>query len=166
MYSSVSEFISDWKNESALTMKIFDAVPDEKMEIIPSENIRTLARLAWHIAHTTIEMPHKAGLFDSESAGEDDVPKTVAELKAKFLKFNNELIAALETKWTNTNLGDELTIYGQTWTKGQLLSVLTKHMIHHRAQMTVIMRMLGIKVPGIYGPAKEEWSAFGMETKL
>ncbi|MFN7118131.1 MAG: DinB family protein, partial [Saprospiraceae bacterium] len=40
--------------------------------------------------------------------------------------------------------------------------VLVKHQAHHRAQMTVIMRILGMKVPGIYGPSSEEWAALGI----
>jgi uncharacterized damage-inducible protein DinB len=34
--------------------------------------------------------------------------------------------------------------------------------IHHRGQMTVLMRQAGLKVPGVYGPAKEDWAAMGM----
>jgi uncharacterized damage-inducible protein DinB len=40
--------------------------------------------------------------------------------------------------------------------------VLITHQIHHRAQMTVLMRLAGLKVPGVCGPAKEEWKAMGM----
>ena len=35
---------------------------------------------------------------------------------------------------------------------------------HHRGQMTVLMRQAGLTVPGIYGPAQEEWAAMGMPT--
>ena len=49
----------------------------------------------------------------------------------------------------------------KTWTKGQALSVLLVHQIHHRGQMTVLMRQAGLKVPGIYGPALEEWERYG-----
>jgi len=40
---------------------------------------------------------------------------------------------------------------------------LIQHQNHHRGQMTVLMRQAGLTVPGIYGPAKEEWGNFGME---
>jgi len=36
------------------------------------------------------------------------------------------------------------------------------HQTHHRAQMTVLMRQAGLKVPGVYGPSREEWSQMGM----
>ena len=35
------------------------------------------------------------------------------------------------------------------------------HQCHHRGQMSVLMRQAGIRVPGIYGPAREEWSMLG-----
>jgi uncharacterized damage-inducible protein DinB len=56
-------------------------------------------------------------------------------------------------------------IYGQEWEGRKILSILVKHQIHHRAQMTVLMRLLNLKVPGLYGPAKEEWSQYGMEAQ-
>jgi uncharacterized damage-inducible protein DinB len=40
--------------------------------------------------------------------------------------------------------------------------VLVTHQTHHRAQMTVLMRQAGLQVPGIYGPVKEGWAAYGM----
>lgn len=33
---------------------------------------------------------------------------------------------------------------------------------HHLGQMTVLMRQAGLNVPGVYGPSKEEWTAYGM----
>ena len=49
------------------------------------------------------------------------------------------------------------------WSRGKTLGALVTHQIHHRAQLTVVMRLAGLKVPGVYGPAKEEWAAYGME---
>ena len=40
---------------------------------------------------------------------------------------------------------------------------LINHQNHHRGQMTVLMRQAGLTVPGVYGPAKEEWATAGME---
>lgn len=49
------------------------------------------------------------------------------------------------------------------WSRGKTLGVLITHQIHHRAQLTIVMRLAGLKVPGVYGPAKEEWVGYGME---
>jgi uncharacterized damage-inducible protein DinB len=53
-------------------------------------------------------------------------------------------------------------MYGEMWAKGKTLGVIISHQIHHRAQLTIVMRLLGLKVPGIYGPSNEEWAAYGM----
>jgi uncharacterized damage-inducible protein DinB len=54
-------------------------------------------------------------------------------------------------------------MYGEKWTRAATLASIIKHQIHHRAQMTVLMRQAGLNVPGIYGPSREEWSQFGMQ---
>jgi uncharacterized damage-inducible protein DinB len=43
------------------------------------------------------------------------------------------------------------------------LQILVRHEIHHRGQMTVLMRQARLKLPGIYGPSKEEWSKYGAQ---
>lgn len=48
------------------------------------------------------------------------------------------------------------------WRRGSTLGRLLVHQTHHRGQMTVLMRQAGLTVPGVYGPAREEWAAFGM----
>ena len=52
-------------------------------------------------------------------------------------------------------------MYGEKWPRGMSLSALMAHETHHRGQMTVLMRQAGLPVPGVYGPAKEEWAAMG-----
>ncbi|HUP13723.1 MAG TPA: DinB family protein, partial [Niastella sp.] len=63
--------------------------------------------------------------------------------------------------WDDGMLEEENNLYGDPWKKGFSLWVLLIHQTHHRGQMTVLMRMTGLKVPGIYGPSKEEWEAWG-----
>jgi uncharacterized damage-inducible protein DinB len=42
-----------------------------------------------------------------------------------------------------------------------LRSVVMNHMIHHRGQLSVYLRLLDIAVPGMYGPSADEQKAFG-----
>ena len=58
--------------------------------------------------------------------------------------------------------GDELEMYGSRWTRAGVLQSLVRHQIHHRGQATVLMRQAGLAVPGVYGPAREEWAKMGM----
>lgn len=73
------------------------------------------------------------------------------------------MLKAIKEKWTDESLKELDDMYGEKWPRGLTLSILNKHQIHHRGQMTVLMRQAGLKVPGVYGPSRDEWSAMGME---
>ncbi|HPZ10577.1 MAG TPA: DinB family protein, partial [Candidatus Eremiobacteraeota bacterium] len=78
-------------------------------------------------------------------------------------KLAGELLKQIEEKWTNSTLEEEDDMYGEKWKKSHTLMVLIGHQTHHRGQMTVLMRLSGLQVPGVYGPSKEEWNKYGME---
>jgi uncharacterized damage-inducible protein DinB len=90
------------------------------------------------------------------------VPENMAEIRKAYAAVSTSLSKELET-WSDTDLEREDEMYGETWKRGFSLSVLVTHQVHHRAQMTVLMRQAGLKVPDIYGPTKEGWVAYGME---
>ena len=69
---------------------------------------------------------------------------------------------AVRAGWTDADLPGEIDMYGEKWPRGQTLQALIAHEAHHRGQMTVLMRQAGLAVPGVYGPAREEWAAYGM----
>ena len=67
-----------------------------------------------------------------------------------------------ERGWTDEDLEVEDDMYGEMWARGKSLAAVVGHQTHHRGQMTVLMRQAGLTVPGVYGPAREEWAAYGM----
>ncbi len=163
MYSTIEDFVADWQTEAESTQKLFAAIPDDKKSEKIHDNIRTLDRLAWHITQTLTEMPFRASILDEDYLDKKAIPATFAEISENYKTYNDELIKLLKDKWSTLDLTEKIEVYGQKWERFKILSVLVKHQAHHRAQMTVIMRLLDIKVPGLYGPAKEEWSNYGME---
>jgi uncharacterized damage-inducible protein DinB len=90
---------------------------------------------------------------------------TVKEIIEQYKKTSDSLIDQLDKHFKDEDLQIEDDMYGEKWKKGLTLLYLLLHHIHHRGQMTILMRQAGVKVIGVYGPAKEEWSAFGMETE-
>ena len=72
-----------------------------------------------------------------------------------------ELLDAIKSSWDDAGLQIEDEMYGEKWKRGVTLAILIHHEVHHRGQMTVLMRQAGLLVPGFYGPAKEEWSNYG-----
>ncbi len=87
-------------------------------------------------------------------------PQNVQEIKEAYSKAN-EMLNNFLTTLNNETLKQEFDIYGERWSADFLLTALITHQIHHRGQMTVLMRQAGLKVPGIYGPSKEEWVNYG-----
>jgi uncharacterized damage-inducible protein DinB len=124
---------------------------------------RTLGRLAWHITTTIPEMMNRTGLEILKPHHEDPVPATAKEI---FQAYNQAAIALydkVKENWTDESLQVVDEMYGEKWKRGFTLQVLIFHQIHHRGQMTVLMRQAGLQIPGIYGPAREEWAQWGMK---
>ncbi len=162
MYHHIQDFLADWKLAAENTAKIFANITEETKAEKIAPNIRTLERLAWHITQTITEMGSRAGIFDHNALEDQPIPATFSEIAATHARYNALLADAVYSRWTDASLTDRVQMYTEEWTKGVVLSVLVSHEAHHRSQMTIIMRMLGLMVPGLYGPSAEEWAAYGM----
>ena len=157
MIRTIHDFLERWKEESEATQRVFDHLTNESLgKAIPGG--RTLGRLANHITETLTEMPHQLGLPIKEEYVNYE---TVQELKTHYKKHSDKLIASIISNWDDETLEQETNMYGAAWKNGFSLWVLLVHQSHHRAQMTVLMRFAELKVPGVYGPSKEEWQAWG-----
>ena len=163
MYRKIEDFIEDWEAEAKFTINVFSKINDEiKFEKV-NDNIRALDRLAWHITQTLTEMPFRAGILNEDYLENKPIPKSFGEITDVYKKHSNELINLLKENWSDSDLTETIEVYGQNRQKRKILSVLIKHQTHHRGQMTILMRILNIDVPGTYGPSKEEWVKYCME---
>ena len=163
MYYKISDFIEDWKYESGSTIKVLSNMSDESLTVKFNNEIRTLGRLAWHIVTTVGEMAHRTGLTFETVDENAPVPSTAKEIVDEYKRDSGNLMKEIKEKWKDENLLQEDDMYGEKWARGKTLGVLVTHQIHHRAQLTVVMRLAGLKVPGVYGPAIEEWAGYGIE---
>ena len=162
MIQSIAAFTAAWSYEHEATLKIFRALTDASLAQRVTADGRSLGFLAWHIVQTLGEMPQHAAL-PVEVPGEDaPMPASAGTIAEEFDKAAQSVAKVVAATWSDASLGDDISMYGQTWKKGDVLSSLILHQAHHRGQMTVLMRQAGLTVPGIYGPAKEEWAAMGM----
>lgn len=162
MYHKLEDFINDWAYESEATLKVFSNLTDESLTKDVGDNIRTAGRLAWHITTSVIQMSHRTGLTFESVDENSPVPATAKEIYDTYKAVSEKMIAELKEKWTDETLLIEDDMFGEKWKRGTTLGVIITHQIHHRGQLTVVMRLAGIKVPGVYGPAKEEWVQYGM----
>jgi uncharacterized damage-inducible protein DinB len=167
MFRRLDDFRRTWTAEAKHTLAVFGAIPDPALDAAIAPGHRDLRRLAWHLVESLIEMPGRMGLAipgaERVKGGFiEPPPATLEEMAQAYRAASEGLAKALET-WSDADLEREDDMYGETWKRGHTLLVLITHQVHHRAQMTVLMRQAGLAVPPIYGPVKEGWSAYGVE---
>jgi len=165
MYHKISDFIEDWKYESESTIKVLSNLTDEVLTVKFNNEIRTAGRLGWHIVTAIGELGHRTGLTFETVDENSPNPASAKEIVDEYQRASDGLIKEIKEKWNDDTLSieDEITGQGERWTRGKTLGALVTHQIHHRAQLTIVMRLAGLKVPGVYGPAKEEWVNYGMQ---
>jgi uncharacterized damage-inducible protein DinB len=163
MYTAISHFINEWNQEAVSTQKVLDALTDESLQQRVSPEDRTLGEIAWHIVASTPGMLMEFGVTVKSSLNETDLPTSAREIAETFRNVSAETSAAISEQWTDQSLSETKSVFGMDLPRAVMLSMLNKHIIHHRGQMTVLMRQAGLKVPGVYGPSREEWSQMGMD---
>jgi uncharacterized damage-inducible protein DinB len=163
MYTSISSFIEDWNQEAASTQKVLDALTDQSLQQEVSPDDRTLGRIAWHVVTSTPGMLNEFGVNVENVENAGTVPSSANQIAETFRKVSTDTIDAVKQQWTDESLQEMKNVFGMDMQKAVTLSLLIKHIIHHRGQMTVLMRQAGLNVPGVYGPSRDEWSQMGME---
>ncbi len=161
MYRKVTDFLSEWKYETEATTKLYNMLTDESLKKELIGEARKIGKLAWHIVETNNEMLGKTGLKIEGPEIDSPVPDMAKEIADGFAK-SAASVAEQVAKWSDDELHIEDEMYGDKWKRGTTLQVLIKHLAHHRGQLTMLMRLAGLKVHGVYGPAKEEWATWGM----
>ncbi len=160
------ELIEEFTREIALTRKVLDALPeDADFTWKPHPKSYTLGRLAVHVAEIPGEWATSTLTQDKLDFDMENYKPYVMESKAALLeKFDKdsaeasaELAALDPAKWDDTwSMGAG----GQVWISDSRYRVwrtwVISHGAHHRAQLGVDLRLLNLRVPGVYGPSADE----------
>lgn len=162
MFRTLNDFYEGWKYESEATVKVFSYLTDQSLTQKVTEGGRSLGFIVWHITKTIGEMMSKTGLTFPDFNEEAQAPSQAAVITEEYERLSKLIIEQIKENWNDEMLNDELNMYGQPWKRSSVLDSLVAHQNHHRGQMTVLMRQAGLKVPGVYGPSKEEWEVYGM----
>jgi len=166
MYQSLQSFIEEYRLESASTQKLLDALTDASLNQEVAPGYRSLGQLAWHLVHNDEGMLLAMGLKFEAPAANSELPTSAAAIADAYRKVSANLLQAVETQWTDANLLEKSNMFGEVWPNGLTLYIYLKHEIHHRGQLTILMRQAGLQVPGVYGPSKEEWASMGVEAPV
>jgi uncharacterized damage-inducible protein DinB len=156
------EILQELIVEAQLTRRFLEAVPFDKQQYKPAEKSETLGRLAIHVAEIIAWFTSVA-----ETARLDFEHFKPKEIKTKegLLTYFDFLLE--EAKKSLTNAKDEMFSDDWSMTHGdEILFTLPKkqvvrlfcmnHLIHHRAQLGMYLRLLDVAVPATYGPSADD----------
>jgi uncharacterized damage-inducible protein DinB len=159
------ELITEYERETATTRKILEAIPDDAdFTWKPHPKSMALGKLAGHVSDTNGDWALHTLTVDklewNPSMASMD-PHTKVEILAKFDKQTAGVKAELAkfpiAKW-DTNW--KFVAGDQTWIDDSKYNVwrtwVLNHLVHHRAQLGVYIRLLDAKLPGCYGPSADE----------
>lgn len=162
--------LPEFDQEMANTRKLLERVPESNPGFAPHPKSMTLARLAGHVT----EMPSWAVVtlgqdeFDMNPADQPDARGATFSTREQALRVFDENLAkarALLAAATDSSMTSPWTLKagGQTVLTMPRVAVLRSfvmnHMIHHRAQLGVYLRINNVAVPGMYGPSADERGA-------
>ena len=165
--SMAQTMLEHFSTVMAGTRIALERVPFEKAEWAPHEKSMTLGRLAGHIAEapgwgvsilTTDELdmaPADGGgytppVFESLEDILAAFDKGVSAVEAALPGVSDE---ALAERWSLKSGGEEI----MGGPRGAFFgNMVTNHVIHHRGQLTVYLRLCDVPVPGMYGPSADE----------
>lgn len=156
--------LGELQHEAATTRTVLERVPADKFDYQPHEKSMDFRRLATHVAEMFSWIPMTLDRDVLDFAKEDFKPfepETTAELVEFFDKSVADATEALtkatdETFMENWTMRNGEQVYF-TMPKIQVLrSFCFNHIIHHRGQLSVYLRLNDIPVPSIYGPSADE----------
>jgi uncharacterized damage-inducible protein DinB len=164
MKDELQIFQNLWDVEAERTVEVIRALPAGGYDFRPDPAGRSLGELAWHLAevdgYTTYGI--EQGTFTLGVRPPDiERPKSMEALAPGYRRVHAEaaqrirhLVPADLDRKLRHFTGNELSIRQLLW--GAVLF----HLIHHRGQLSILCRLAGGTVPGIFGPNREEMARF------
>lgn len=155
---------AELNQEAGSIRKMLERLPTEKMSWKPHEKSMSLERLAGHLIEMMLWTGPTINTDELDFAKVDYKPTTYANASELVADFDKHLAETLEIL---NNAPNE--IMGNNWSLKQgeqiyftmpkavvMRAFVMNHIIHHRGQLSVYMRLLDIPVPSIYGPSADE----------
>ena len=158
--------LPELEQQLANTRKVLHEVPDGRNDFAPHEKSMPLTRLAGHTAEL-IGFAHLHLTVPSVNMGTPEDPRKIlrmglkADLLGEFEAMAGRLVESLKAT-SDEAFDEEFTLLKQgnvvlrTTRYGAYRTLFLDHMIHHRAQLGVYLRLMGEKVPATFGPSADE----------
>jgi uncharacterized damage-inducible protein DinB len=168
--SIAQDFLTEFEHEGKTTRRVLERVPDGKFDWAPHARSMTLGKLAGHVAG----IPGMGVIVLSETERDIAAPGAAASRPASPVHA-----AQIVQRW-DENFAKLRALLGETRDEAMqevfvlraggnvifrlpranaVRALVLSHLIHHRGQLSVYLRMLDVPVPSIYGPSADEAAA-------
>ena len=159
----IDGMLQELEQETQTTRRVLERVPNDQLAWRPHAKARTLGELALHVAtvpgrvaeFVASPSPAQAPQFaDPKPASAAELVPALDQSIAKAKKVLGGMDdATLMATWRMMQGDRELLAIPRV---AMLRSVMLNHWYHHRGQLTVYLRELGVPIPSIYGPSADE----------
>ncbi len=160
--SMIQGILQELEMEAATTRRVLERVPEDKLAWRPHPKSMSLGQLALHIA----TVPGNVAEMSQHS------PMSVPQFSQAPAESAAQLMAALDASVATARRvlgGLDDAALGQLWrlvngdreimaipVGAMLRTIMLNHWYHHRGQLSVYLRELGVPLPSIYGPSADE----------
>jgi uncharacterized damage-inducible protein DinB len=158
--------LPEYDHEMGTTRRLLERAPEAEFAWKPHEKSMSLGQLAGHIAN----IPHwchailEHSSFDVSTVGEDARPRLPESVSALLAEFDKKVAdaraglaatgdAEMLAPWTFRQGDQEIFTMPRV---AALRSFIMNHLIHHRGQFSVYLRLKNVPLPSIYGPTADE----------
>ncbi len=161
--STAQRLINELQVEAVKNKVMLERIPGGKLSWKPHEKSMTIGRLGMHIAELPkwFERCLTTKDYDMGTAPYNpNIPSAHTQIMAEFDSQLKNAVKVLETSNDNAlseiwkfRRGDKV-IYEMT--RAEVIRRQINHIIHHRGQLSVYLRLLDVPVPGTFGPSADE----------
>ena len=156
--NAVETFVSAWDREAQKTVGLLKMLPSGQYDFRPDAGGRSLGELAWHLAELDAYISYGVanGAFSTDAKPPNiKRPMAIEELAPGYKQVHVEARERLGNL-KPIDLEREMEFFGSTHTVSTLLwDVMLLHSIHHRGQLSLMVRLAGGAVPELFGPTRE-----------
>jgi uncharacterized damage-inducible protein DinB len=158
--------VHEFDHEMGTTRRLLDRVPEAEFAWKPHDKSMTLGQLAGHIANIPMwcSATLRATTLDLATLGDEARPKAPTSRTALLKEFDDKVAAArallvkstdpeLQAAWTLKSGDQEFFTMPRI---SAIRSFVMNHLIHHRGQLSVYLRLKDVPLPPIYGPTADE----------
>jgi uncharacterized damage-inducible protein DinB len=159
-------FLPEFDHEMGTTRRLLERAPEQEFGWKPHSKSMSLGELTAHLANipTWCSLILGHSVFDIASVPEDARPKPSTSRAALLAAFDEKIAAAraslaacgdaeMLATWTLKHGKQEIFTMPRA---GAIRSFVMSHMIHHRGQLSVYLRLKDVPLPPIYGPSADE----------